>query len=84
MLTVSCIATLLFFGGWNAPFGLTDGAGRRLVPDESRALHVLLYLAARDVAALRYDRLMEFGWKVLLPVATLNLVVTAVVVALSG
>jgi NADH-quinone oxidoreductase subunit H len=33
---------------------------------------------------LRYDRLMAFGWKVLLPVATLNLVVTAVVVALRG
>ena len=30
---------------------------------------------------LRYDRLMAFGWKVLLPVATLNLVVTAIVVA---
>jgi NADH-quinone oxidoreductase subunit H len=30
----------------------------------------------------RYDRLMDFGWKVLFPVATLNLVITAVVVAL--
>jgi NADH-quinone oxidoreductase subunit H len=33
---------------------------------------------------LRYDRLMAFGWKVLLPLATLNLVVTAVVVAVNG
>jgi NADH-quinone oxidoreductase subunit H len=33
---------------------------------------------------LRYDRLMAFGWKVLLPVAMLNLVVTAVVVAYTG
>jgi NADH-quinone oxidoreductase subunit H len=33
---------------------------------------------------LRYDRLMAFGWKVLLPLATLNLVVTAVVVAYTG
>ncbi len=33
---------------------------------------------------LRYDRLMDFGWKVLLPVATLNLVVTAIIVACKG
>jgi NADH-quinone oxidoreductase subunit H len=33
---------------------------------------------------LRYDRLMDFGWKVLLPVATLNLVVTAVIIAVRG
>jgi NADH-quinone oxidoreductase subunit H len=33
---------------------------------------------------LRYDRLMGFGWKVLLPAATLNLVVTAIVVAYAG
>jgi NADH-quinone oxidoreductase subunit H len=33
---------------------------------------------------LRYDRLMDFGWKVLLPVATLNLVVTAVVISFIG
>jgi NADH-quinone oxidoreductase subunit H len=33
---------------------------------------------------LRYDRLMAFGWKVLLPIATLNLVVTAIVVAVKG
>ena len=31
MITVSCLATLLFLGGWNAPFGLTDGAGDHLV-----------------------------------------------------
>ena len=30
---------------------------------------------------LRYDQLMSFGWKVLLPLATLNLLVTAIVVA---
>jgi NADH-quinone oxidoreductase subunit H len=32
----------------------------------------------------RYDRLMAFGWKVLLPIATLNLVITAIYVALKG
>ena len=83
MITVSCLATLLFLGGWNAPFGLTQPWSRaRLV----RAQGVACFCSstsgcARRCRALRYDRLMAFGWKVLLPVATLNLIVTAVVVA---
>ena len=82
MLTVSCVATLLFFGGWNAPFGLTavPGIVWFLV---KVALFMFFYIWLRaTLPRLRYDRLMAFGWKVLLPVATLNLVVTAVVVAL--
>jgi NADH-quinone oxidoreductase subunit H len=81
MLTVSCIATLLFFGGWNAPFGLT------IVPGVvwfilKVAFFMFFYMWLRaTLPRLRYDRLMAFGWKVLLPVATLNLVITAVVVA---
>ena len=82
MLTVSCIATLLFFGGWNAPFGLT------MIPGVvwfviKVACFMFFYIWLRaTLPRLRYDRLMAFGWKVLLPVATLNLVVTATVVAL--
>jgi NADH-quinone oxidoreductase subunit H len=84
MLTVGCIATLLFFGGWNAPFGLT------VVPGVvwfvlKVACFIFFYIWLRaTLPRLRYDRLMTFGWKVLLPVATLNLVVTAVVVAYRG
>jgi NADH-quinone oxidoreductase subunit H len=36
------------------------------------------------VPRLRYDQLMRFGWKVLLPIATLNAVITALVVAWTG
>lgn len=84
MLTVSCIATLLFFGGWNAPFGLTAIPGLAwFVIKVACFMFFYMWLRA-TLPRLRYDRLMSFGWKVLLPVATLNLVVTAIFVAYKG
>lgn len=84
MLTVACIATLLFLGGWNAIGGLTmiPGIVWFLV---KVAFFMFVYIWLRATfPRIRYDRLMAFGWKVLLPVATLNLVVTALVVAVRG
>ncbi len=52
MLTVSCIATLLFLGGWNAIGGSDDDSRHHLVPLKGSALHVLLHLAACDVSTL--------------------------------
>ena len=84
MLTVSCIATLLFLGGWNAVGGLT------IIPGIvwfllKVAFFMFVYIWLRSTfPRIRYDRLMAFGWKVLLPVATLNLVITAFVVAVRG
>jgi NADH-quinone oxidoreductase subunit H len=49
------------------------------------ACFIFFYIWLRaTLPRLRYDRLMAFGWKVLLPVATLNLVVTAIIVAYKG
>ncbi len=84
MLTVSCIATLLFLGGWNAVAGLT------IVPGIvwfllKVAFFMFAYIWLRSTfPRIRYDRLMTFGWKVLLPVATLNLIATAAYVAVRG
>jgi NADH-quinone oxidoreductase subunit H len=83
MITVSCIATLLFLGGWNPLFG---PAGNPLIGLVwfvlKAALFLFFYIWLRTtLPRLRYDRLMDFGWKVLLPVATLNLILTAVAVA---
>ena len=81
MITVSCIATLLFLGGWNPLFGLA------VIPGIiwfilKVAFFLFFYIWLRTtLPRFRYDRLMAFGWKVLLPAATLNLVLTAVVVA---
>ncbi|HXM06966.1 MAG TPA: NADH-quinone oxidoreductase subunit NuoH, partial [Candidatus Acidoferrum sp.] len=65
MLTVSCIATLLFFGGWNAPLHLTFVPGVAwFVIKVACFMFFYMWLRA-TLPRLRYDRLMAFGWKVL-------------------
>jgi len=83
MITVSCLGTLLFLGGWNGPFGLPSYGWLGLVWFLIKAgLFLFFYIWLRStLPRFRYDRLMDFGWKVLLPVATLNLILTAVAVA---
>lgn len=84
MITVSCIATLLFLGGWNPLFGLTVIPGIIWFVIKV-AVFIFMYIWLRTtLPRFRYDRLMAFGWKVLLPMATVNLVATAAVVAVSG
>jgi len=80
MMVVSGIAISVFFGGWQGPF---------LPPVVwfliKLSLFLFFYVWLRATfPRLRYDQLMAFGWKVLLPASLLNLTVTAVVVALSG
>ena len=66
----------LFFGGWDGPW---DRSGRSGSCQARSSRHVFIWIRA-TVPRLRYDQLMRFGWKVLLPVATLNALVTAAVV----
>jgi NADH-quinone oxidoreductase subunit H len=85
MITVSCLATLLFLGGWNPLFGPSNAWIGLLWFIVKAGLFLFFYIWLRStLPRLRYDRLMNFGWKVLLPVATLNLVVTAVIIAVRG
>jgi NADH-quinone oxidoreductase subunit H len=83
MITVSCIATLLFLGGGDGPFlsALPYLSVVWFMLKVSFFLFVLIWMRA-TLPRLRYDRLMAFGWKVLLPVAVLNVLVTATIVAL--
>lgn len=85
MITVACVATVLFLGGWSGPiFG----------PPLLKAILPTLWFVAKIVGFLfiyiwvrgtlprfRYDQLMAFGWKFLFPLAVANLVVTALIVA---
>ncbi|MBV8638016.1 MAG: NADH-quinone oxidoreductase subunit NuoH [Candidatus Eremiobacteraeota bacterium] len=86
MLTVSCIASLLFLGGWNAPFGLDNLHVPGVIWFIIKVgFFMFFYMWLRaTLPRFRYDRLMAFGWKFLLPLATLNLVVTAIIVAYMG
>ena len=84
MITVSCLATLLFLGGWNPLFGLIAVPGIIWFVLKA-AMFLFLYIWLRTtLPRFRYDRLMAFGWKVLLPLATFNLIATAAVVAARG
>ena len=93
MITISCVATLLFFGGASSPFGhLFDGFLNFPVLN---AIFPVLWFVAKIFAFLllfiwvrgtlprfRYDQLMSFGWKFLMPVAMANIIVTSLVMAL--
>ncbi len=79
MLTMSSLATLLYLGGWNGPGFLPPIVWFLL--KVVLFLFVFVWLRA-SLPRLRYDRLMDLGWKVMLPVAIANLVLTAVFVVL--
>ena len=85
MVTVACLASLLFLGGWSGPHNFGPEWLRELLPLFWFALRIFgflfVYIWVRGtLPRFRYDQLMAFGWKFLLPLAIANLVVTAVVV----
>ena len=87
MITVGCVATLLFLGGWSSPFGDLLPAPQHfllqaLLPILWFVLKVFsflfLYIWVRGtLPRFRYDQLMGYGWKYLVPVAMLNIVGTS-------
>jgi len=76
MVTVSAVATNLFLGGWHGPFIPVQYGWIWFVIKLAFLLFVYLWLRW-TLPRFRYDQLMSFGWKVLLPLATLNLILTA-------
>ena len=83
MIVVSGIATTMFLGGWLLPFGIhPPGWVDPIVVIAKMMLFITFFIWIRaTLPRLRYDQLMSFGWKVLLPLATLNVLVTAIIVA---
>jgi NADH-quinone oxidoreductase subunit H len=91
MIIVSSVATTLFFGGWLPPFPNVTALGfLYYVPSWiwfTLKTFVILYLFMWVRATLpryRYDQLMRVGWKVLIPLAIANIVVTGAVKVLLG
>jgi NADH-quinone oxidoreductase subunit H len=88
MFTVSCLATILFFGGWHGPV-----FGPRIVqiflPVFWFSLKVFCFMffyiwMRGTLPRFRYDQLMSLGWKFLLPLALLNILVTGLLIAWHG
>jgi NADH-quinone oxidoreductase subunit H len=88
MITVACLASLLFLGGWHGPlFG--PAWLQSILPVFWFVLRVFgflfVYIWIRGtLPRFRYDQLMAFGWKFLLPLAIANLVITGLIVALKS
>jgi NADH-quinone oxidoreductase subunit H len=83
MIVVSGMAVTIFFGGWLMPFGIhpPGWVDPFIVLGKLLIVFTFFIWIRATLPRLRYDQLMSFGWKILLPLATLNLLVTAILVA---
>jgi len=87
LIGVSSVATILFLGGWNGPMFGPQWL-QMVLPivwfTVKIGLFVFFYVLLRStIPRFRYDQLMRFGWKVLLPLSLVNIVVTSFVVAIT-
>ncbi len=76
MVTVSAVATDLYLGGWHGPF-LPESLGWIWFLIKVGAILFFYVWMRWTLPRYRYDQLMAFGWKVLLPLSMINLLVTA-------
>jgi NADH-quinone oxidoreductase subunit H len=83
MVTVSAVAVNLYLGGWHGPFIPPEYGWIWFVLKVAVLLFIYLWLRW-TLPRFRYDQLMSFGWKTLLPLATVNLVLTAAAVLYFG
>jgi len=81
MVVVSGLIVTIFLGGWDIPFWDQPNWIEPIVVIVKMAAFVFFFIWVRaTLPRLRYDQLMSFGWKILLPLATLNALVTAILV----
>jgi NADH-quinone oxidoreductase subunit H len=76
MVTVSAVASDLFLGGWHGPF-LPESLGWIWFLIKVAAILFFYVWMRWTLPRYRYDQLMQFGWKVLLPISVINLLLTA-------
>ncbi len=94
MFVLSCLAATVFFGGWQIPFfdirsldqmlglpGLSGLVGMIILVTKA-AFFMWLYVWVRwTIPRFRYDQLMSLGWRYMIPLGLLNVVVTAIILA---
>jgi NADH-quinone oxidoreductase subunit H len=80
MIVIAGIGAAMFFGGWMGPG--PSGLDPLWMVLKMFLVIVFFIWVRATLPRLRYDQLMSLGWKIMLPLATLNLLVTAVLVAL--
>jgi NADH-quinone oxidoreductase subunit H len=81
LITLSALCVTLFLGGWHGPgWDGPSWAGPLWFIGKLVLLLFIFIWMRTTLPRLRYDQLMRFGWKILLPVATINAVVTAILV----
>jgi NADH-quinone oxidoreductase subunit H len=86
MITMSCVVTLLFFGGYNVPFGILEGSSYNALAGILFFLLKVVFFAFSfmwvrwTLPRFRYDTLMSIGWKKLIPWALINIVIAAMYV----
>ena len=85
VVLISALIVTLFFGGWLAPFNLDipflPAAFWFII---KTAFFVMMFVLARgSLMRPRYDQVMNFGWKICLPLALVNLLVTGAVILMN-
>jgi NADH-quinone oxidoreductase subunit H len=85
VVIISMVMATIFLGGWQLPFGIDPPVFvQPIVVIVKTLLIVFLFVWARaSLPRLRYDQLMSLGWKVMLPLATINALVTAIIVVVT-
>jgi len=85
---ISALISILFFGGWHAPFGLEFGnetlSGLFWLSVKASFFAFFFILVRAAVPRPRYDQLMSYGWLVMLPLSLLNLLITGALVLVQG
>lgn len=85
MITTSALMATLFFGGWKLPFGLFQDAlwlGPFVLGAKIIVLLFLFIWVRASISRPRYDQLMHFAWKFLLPLGVVYMLITAVLVVM--
>jgi NADH-quinone oxidoreductase subunit H len=84
LITITAMGTLLFLGGWHVPWPSPAWMAPLWLMAKMMGLIFFFMWTRGTLPRFRFDQLMQFGWKVLLPLALVNIMVTALVVALIG